>query len=329
MPPFARHTALVVSVLTGIFLRGAEAQTFPTRPITLVVPFAAGGPSDTIARLIAQSMSKTLNGSVVIENVAGAGGTLGAARVSKAETDGHTLLIHHVALPAGASLYKNLSYDTATAFEMLGLINAGPMVLLARKNDPAADAPALLARLRGQGGDAMKSTLAHAGVGSNSHLCGLLLSRPLKVSFTQVAYRGTGPAMNDLVSGQVDLLCDQSTTAVPQVSSGTVKGFAVTSGKRLGVLKELPTLIEAGLSGFEFTIWHGLYAPAGTPQPVIEALNRALGVALADAQISARFADVGTNSYPEAERTPEAHRALFQREMTVWKEVITATSEDK
>ncbi|CAH1652539.1 tripartite tricarboxylate transporter substrate-binding protein [Chelatococcus asaccharovorans] len=296
-----------------------HAETYPARSITLIVPFAAGGPSDAIARLVGQSMSQSLGQQVVIENVAGAGGTAGAARAAKADPDGYTLLIHHVALAAGASLYPKLTYDTMTAFAPLGLVNSGPMVLMSKKDYPANDAAALIAKLKADG---MKATLAHAGVGSNSHLCTLLLQKALGVTFTQVAYRGTGPAMNDLMSGQVDVLCDQSTTAVPQIEGNTVKGFAVTSKERLPVLKDLPTLQEAGLKDFAFTIWHGLYAPAGTPPEVVATLNKALLQALDDKNVQARFAEVGTQLFPADQRTPAAHQAQFAREVATWQAVI-------
>ena len=296
-----------------------HAETYPARSITLIVPFAAGGPSDAIARLIGQSMSQALGQQVVIENVAGAGGTAGAARAAKADPDGYTLLIHHVALAAGASLYPKLTYDTATAFAPIGLVNSGPMVLMSKKDYPANDAAALTAKLKADG---MKATLAHAGVGSNSHLCTLLLQKALGVTFTQVAYRGTGPAMNDLMSGQVDVLCDQSTTAVPQIDGNTVKGFAVTSKDRLPVLKDLPTLQEAGLKDFAFTIWHGLYAPAGTSPEVVATLNKSLLQALDDKNVQARFAEVGTQLFPADERTPAAHQAQFAREIATWRAVI-------
>jgi tripartite-type tricarboxylate transporter receptor subunit TctC len=297
----------------------AAAQGFPSRTITLVVPFAAGGPSDAIGRLLAQSMSNTLKQQVVIENVAGAGGTTAAARVAKAEPDGHTILIHHIALPAGASLYKNLGYDTVGDFETLGLVNFGPMVLASRKDFPAKDAKELFAKLKADGG---KITLAHAGIASNSHLCGLLLQQALGVKFTEVAYRGTGPAMNDLVSGQVDILCDQSTTAVPQIQGGTIKAFAVTSSDRLDTLADVPTMKEAGLAGFEFVIWHGLYAPKGTPKDAVAALNKALQAALAEGHVKSRFADVGTQIFPASELTPQAHRARLEQEVAKWREVI-------
>jgi tripartite-type tricarboxylate transporter receptor subunit TctC len=297
----------------------AAAQGYPSRPITMIVPFAAGGPSDAIARLLAQSMSNTFKQQVVIENVAGAGGTTGAARLAKAEGDGYTLLIHHVALAAGASLYKTLPYDTLQDIEEVGLINYGPMVVTTRKDYPASDAKALFAKLKADGN---KTTAAHAGVGSNSHLCDLLLQQTLGVKFTEAAYRGTGPAMNDLMAGQVDLLCDQSTTAVPQIQGGTIKAFAVTSRERLDVIKDVPTMAEAGLPNFEFVIWHGLYAPKGTPQATVDALNKALQAALDDANVKARFADGGTQVFPAGERSPQAHRARLEKEVAKWRDVI-------
>lgn len=297
----------------------ALAQDFPSRPITLVVPFAAGGPSDSIARVVGQSMTATLGQQIIVENVAGAGGTVGAARVAKADPDGYTLLIAHVALPASAWLYKSLPYDTPTAFETVGLVNFGPMALATRKNFPAENARDLLARLK-TGGKAI--TLAHAGIGSNAFLCGLLLEQALGTRFTEVAYRGTGPAMNDLVAGQVDALCDQSTNAVPQIEAGTVKGFAVTSARRLDAIRNLPTLQEAGLDKFEFVIWHGLYAGRGTPAATVTALNKALRIALADPTIRQRFQAVGTEVFPDAEQTPEAHRTRFVKEFETWRDAI-------
>lgn len=290
----------------------AAAQDFPSRVVTMVVPFAAGGPSDTIARLIGQSMSTALKQQVIVENVAGAGGTAGAARVARAEPDGHTTLIHHVALPAGASLYKNLPYDTRTAFEPIGLVNTGPMVLVSKKDHPAKNAAELFGMLK-RAGD--KALIAHAGVGSNSHLCGVLLGQALGFKPTFVSYRGTGPAMNDIIAGQVDLLCDQSTTAVPQIEGGTVTAHAVTSKERLDVLKDVPTAAEAGLPAFDLTIWHGLYAPKSTPKERVAVLHAALQKALGDPAVTDRFRSVGTTVYPPAERSPEAHQARFLAEI--------------
>jgi tripartite-type tricarboxylate transporter receptor subunit TctC len=310
---------LMTLAALAVSATAAAAQTFPSRPVTLIVPFAAGGPSDAIARLLAQSMSGTLKQQVVVENVAGAGGTTGAARLAKAEADGYTMLIHHVALAAGASLYKSLPYDTLGDIDSIGLVNYGPMVVTTKKDYPANDAKALFAKLKADGS---KVTAAHAGVGSNSHLCNLLLQQTLGTKFTEAAYRGTGPAMNDLMAGQVDLLCDQSTTAVPQIQGGTIKAFAVTSKDRLDVIKDVPTMAEAGFPDFEFVIWHGLYAPKGTPKEAIETLNKALQVALDDPNVKARFADVGTKAFPAGERSPQAHRARLEKEVATWKDVV-------
>jgi tripartite-type tricarboxylate transporter receptor subunit TctC len=312
---------LAVAAAALLAAGAASAQDFPTRTITMIVPFAAGGPSDAIARLVAQSMAGTLKQQVVIENVAGAGGTTGAARLAKADPDGHTVLIHHVALAAGASLYKTLPYDTLSDIETVGLVNYGPMVVTAKKDYAAADAKALFAKLKADG---PKTTAAHAGVGSNSHLCNLLLQQALEVKFTEAAYRGTGPAMNDLVGGQVDLLCDQSTTAVPQIDAGAVIGHVVTSNERLAVIKNVPTSAEAGLPALDMTIWHGLYAPAGTPKDRVATLHAALQKAIADPTIVERFAAVGTQVYPQAERSIEAHRKRFMAEIDRIAELMKA-----
>jgi tripartite-type tricarboxylate transporter receptor subunit TctC len=315
---YLRH-AIAIAVTVVVWSTAVFAQTYPTRVVTLVVPFAAGGPSDALARLVAQSMSGTLKQQVIIENVAGAGGTTGAARLAKAEPDGHTILIHHVALAAGASLYKKLPYDTLKDLEPLGLVNFGPMVLVSRKDFPADNARQLIDKLKA---DSSKITIAHAGVGSNSHLCSLLLQQALGAKPTEVAYRGTGPAMNDLMGGQVDVLCDQTTNAVPQIQGSTVKAFAVTSRNRLDVLPNVPTLIETGLPDFEFVIWHGLYAPRGTPRHVIEALNKALTIAVTDDTVKARFAELGTQVFRNEELTPEAHRARLEKEVAKWRDVV-------
>lgn len=313
---FLRVLATATATLTAGF---ACAQDYPERPINLVVPFAAGGPSDAIARLVGQSMSETLGQQLVVESVGGAGGTLGAARVAHADPDGYTLLIAHVSLAAGETLYPNLTYDTATAFAPIGLINRGPMVLLTRKDFDASDAAALIQRMK-EGGEEI--SVGHAGVGSNSHLCAVLLENAMDAKFTLAAYQGTGPAMNDLMSGAIDVMCDQSTTSIPQLEGGTVKGYAVTSADRLEALKDLPSLQELGLDGFDFTIWHGLYAPAGTPAEIVEKLNSALQVALKDQKIIDRFSSVGTSAFPEDQRSPAAHDTQLQSEIATWQRVL-------
>ena len=305
-----------LSLTTG----AALAQGYPMKAVTLVVPFAAGGPSDAIGRLISRSMGESLGQQIVIENVAGAGGTAAAARVSKATPDGYTLLIHHVALSAGASLYKNPGYDTTKAFEPIGLVNYGPFVLLSKKDYPADGLTALLAKLKAEG---PKTNVAHAGTGSGSHLCGLMLGQALGTNFNYVPYRGTGPALNDIVAGQVDLLCDQSTNAMGQIQGNAVKAYAVSSPQPIAQLPNLPTLASA-IPGFELSVWHGLYGPKGMPKEVVDKLSAALQKALADPDIQRRFTDLGTLLFPEDQRSPAALQARLEREVAHWATVVKA-----
>lgn len=304
--------------LAALAAPGAAAQGFPSKPVTLIVPFAAGGPSDVIGRLLADHMGRTLGQQVIVENVAGAGGTAGAARLASAAADGHTILIHHLALKAAPALYNNLRYDTMTAFEPLGTVNTGPMVITGKMQLAAQNARDFFAYAKQQGD---KLTVAHAGVGSNSHLCTVLLGQALGIKPTMVAYRGTGPAMNDLVAGQVDALCDQSTTAVPQIQGGKIRSYAVTSPQRLDVIKDTPTTREAGVD-MEMTIWHGLYAPKGTPAEALTKLHGALQTALGDAGINERFASFGTTAFPAAQRTREAHKTMFDAEVQRWAKAL-------
>jgi tripartite-type tricarboxylate transporter receptor subunit TctC len=310
-----------LAALLSVGLAGpALAQNFPTKPITVIVSFAAGGPSDVIARLLGEQMSKTLGQPVVVENVAGAGGTAGAKRVAAAEPDGHTILIHHLALAAAPALYANLGYDTKTAFAPIGLVNTGPMVIASKLALPPTDAKAFFPYIKA---NADKLTVAHAGVGSNSHLCAVLMSQQLGAKFNQVAYRGTGPAMNDLVGGQIDVLCDQSTSAIPQITGKSIRAYAVTSAQRLDVLPDVPTMAEAGAK-LDMTIWHGLYAPKGTPAPVLDKLNAALRTALKEPGVVEKFKAFGTSTFPESEMTREAHAKLFAAEVDKWATSLAA-----
>ena len=292
---------------------------FPDRPMTMIVSYAAGGPSDTIARALGQSMSVTLGQPIIIENVAGAGGTAGATRAAKARPDGHTLLIHHLALAAAAGLYPNLAYDTLTAFEPIGLVNFNPFVLMSKKGFPVNSAQEAIEHIRA---NKDKVTLGHAGVGSGSHLCNLLLQSALGIKVAEVAYRGTGPAMNDLVAGQIDFLFDQTLTAIPQIQGGTIKAYAVTSGTRLDQLTDLPTMLEAGLTGFEVTQWHALYAPAHTPKPALEKIGVALEKALRDETIIKRFAGLASPMFPEGKRGASEAKAMLSSEVQRWAKVI-------
>ena len=321
-----KRTVLVAATLSveiAMCAPGAKAQsTFPSHPVTIVISYAAGGPSDVIARILAQYMSASLGQPFMIENVAGAGGTAGAARAAKAQPDGHTLLIHHVALAVGAGLYPKLAYDTLTAFEPIGLINSNPFVFTGKKTLPVNSAKEAIEYIRGQGG---KVSIGHAGVGSGAHLCNLLLQSALGLKVSEVAYRGTGPAMTDVVAGQIDFLFDQTIGAVPQIKAGTIKAFAVTSSKRLGQLSDLPTMQEAGLSAFEVTQWHALYAPAGTPKPVLTKIGDALEAALKQPDIAKRFQDLGSALFPVGARGPAETRAMLASEVSKWAGVIKAS----
>jgi tripartite-type tricarboxylate transporter receptor subunit TctC len=310
----------VAAGLLGLAATQASAQAFPNKPITLVVSYAAGGPSDVIARLLADNMGKTLGQQVLVENVAGAGGTSGAARVAASAPDGYTILIHHLALKAAPALYASLKYDTLSAFEPLGMINTGPMVITGKMGLAANTAQEFFAYAKAQG---EKLTMAHAGVGSNSHLCIILMGQALGIKPTQVAYRGTGPAMNDLVAGQIDSVCDQSTSAIPQITGNKIKAYAVTSAERLDVLKNVPTTREAG-TPIDMTIWHGLYAPKGTPEDALGKLHGALVKALADKTINERFTEFGTSAFPAAQQTRAAHKAAFIAEVTKWQTALKA-----
>ena len=299
----------------------AKAQDYPTRPITMVVPFAAGGPTDTVARLVAESMSKTLGQQVIVENVGGAGGTRGAGQVAKAAPDGYTILLHHIGQATAATLYRKLPYNPATDFEAVGLVTAVPMTMIGK--------PGFAPKTMAEAVDFVKAnkdkvTYGNAGVGSASHLCGMLFMSSIGTQMTTVPYQGTGPAMNDLVGGQIDLMCDQTTNTTGQIKGGKVKAYAVTTKDRVKALPDLPTLQESGLKDFEVAIWHGLYAPKGTPKEVVDKLNAALNVALDDPKVIARFADLGTEPEPKDRRSPAFHKEFLAAEVAKWKPVIDA-----
>ena len=315
-----RFTPVLVSLLVAASATEAAAD-YPDRPITIIVPHAAGGPTDTVSRLVAESMTRTLGQTLVVENVGGAGSTVGTARAARAEPDGYTLLINHVAQATSATLYRKLAYDPDGAFDGVGLITDVPMTLVARGDFPPSTVGELLDYIRT---NKENVTYAHAGVGSASHLCGMLLMDALDVSMTTVPYKGTGPAMTDLLGGQVDMMCDQTTNTVPQIESGKIKGYAVTTPERLPVLPSLPTLDESGLKGFGMTVWHGMYAPAGTPKEILDKLSGALQVALADPKVIERFAQLGTVPVAAEEATPAALDQHLAAEIERWKPIIQA-----
>ncbi|MGE3539595.1 MAG: tripartite tricarboxylate transporter substrate-binding protein [Candidatus Tectimicrobiota bacterium] len=296
-----------------------EAQEYPSKVITIIVPFAAGGPTDTVARLLGAAMAKALQTQMLVENVGGAGGTIGAARVAKAAADGYTLLLHHIGQATAPALYRKLPYDVVQNFAPIGLIADVPMSLVARQDFPASDLQALIAYVQA---NKEKVTYANAGLGAASHLCGMLLMSTIATEVTTVPYKGTGPAMNDLLGGQVDFMCDQTTNTTSQIKAGKVKAYGVTTRTRVPSLPDLPTLHEAGLTGFEVTVWHGLYAPQGTPQAVIATLVRALQAALKDETVARRFAELGTEPVSEQRATPEALRQHLKAEIDKWGPII-------
>ncbi len=321
---------ILTLALTAVAVSGAFAQGFPSKPITLVVPFAAGGPTDLVARQLAEAMRKPLGGaSIVVENAAGAGGTIGATKVARAAADGHTLLVWHIGMAATAGLYRKLAYKPLEDFEYLGIINDVPMTLLGAPKLPANTYRDFENYIRANGG---KLNLAHAGLGSASHLCGLMWQSAVKLdkSMTTIAYRGTGPAMNDLIGGQVDVMCDQTTNTTAQIEGGRVKAFAVTTAKPLNahpLLKNYPTLQEMGLKGFNLTIWHGMYAPKGTPADVQKKLNDALKVALKDPEFIKKQEALGALVADDNRVTPAGHKAFVASEITKLKTVIEAAGQ--
>ena len=300
---------------------GVQADSYPSKVITLVVPFSAGGPTDTVARLIAQPMSKTLGQTVIVENVGGAGGTLAAGRVARASGDGYTIFLHHIGMATSATLYRKLPYDVLTDFEPIGLVTPVPMTIIAKKDLPANDINEFISYIKA---NKDKITYGNAGVGAASHLCGMLFMSAIDTQFTVVSYKGTGPAMNDLLGGVFDFMCDQTTNTTPQIKGGKVKAYAVTSKTRVPSLPELPTLAESGLKNFEVSVWHGLYAPKSTPKPIIGKLSAALRDALRDETVKQRFADLGTQPEPLDRATPEAHRAHLKAEVEKWAPIIKA-----
>jgi len=321
---------VLAMALTAAVSAGAFAQGFPSKPITIVVPFAAGGPTDTVARQLAQAMTKQLAGAtIIVENAAGAGGTIGAAKVARATPDGHTLLVWHIGMASTAGLYRKLPFKALEDFEYLGMINDVPMTLIGSPKLPANTYRDFENYIRANGG---KLNLAHAGLGSASHLCGLMWQSALKLdkAMTTIAYRGTGPAMNDLMGGQVEVMCDQTTNTVPQIEAGRVKAFAVTTPKALSghkILKDYPSLQEMGLKDFNLTIWHGMYAPKGTPPDVAKKLNDALMLALKDPDFIKGQDALGATVVTDKRMSPAGHKAFVSDQITKLKTVIDAAGQ--
>jgi tripartite-type tricarboxylate transporter receptor subunit TctC len=312
-----------LSLLAVAALTGANAADYPVKdkPVTIVVPFTAGGPTDRVARDLAEAMRKPLGANVVVENVAGAGGTIGANKVAKAPQDGHTILLHHIGMATSPALYRKMPYSTLDDFEFLGMVNEVPMTLIGRPTLPATNFKELQAWITQNKGTV---NLGNAGLGAASHLCGLLFQDAIKTDMTTVPYKGTAPAMNDLMGGQIDLLCDQSTNTTSQIEGKTVKAFAVTTAKRLSTpaLKNLPTMQEAGLKGFEVTIWHGLYAPKGTPADVIAKINKALKTALKNPEFIKKQEALGAVIVTDKRTDGAEHKKFVASEIAKWGPII-------
>jgi tripartite-type tricarboxylate transporter receptor subunit TctC len=301
----------------------AHAQSYPTKSITVVVPFPAGGPSDVVARIVTERMGRTLGHQMVIENVSGAGGTLGSARVAAARPDGYTLLAgsmgSHVAAPV---LTPNVKYDSERDFEPIGLTAHAPAVIVARKDFPAKNLSEFVAYLR-ENGDKLKQ--AHGGIGASSHMACLLFNQALDIRPTSVAYRGTAPAMNDLVGGHVDFLCEQSVSVAEQIAAGTVKAYVVSANQRLAALPDIPSAKEGGIN-YQMSIWAGIFAPKGTPKEIITKLAAALDKALDDPSVRKRLADLGGSIPAKQERTPASFARLVKAEIARWSPILKAAS---
>jgi tripartite-type tricarboxylate transporter receptor subunit TctC len=313
------------ALLAGSMLAAgaAAAQTYPSRPITLVVPFPPGGATDAIARIIQDSMSQSLGQQLVIENIGGAGGMIAAGRAARAAPDGYTVLLHQVALAAGMTLYSNLGFDAEKDFVSIGLINTAASTLAARSTLPPNNIAELVRWMKEPG---QNPKIAHPGVGSFGHLAGVLVAEEIGATVTQVPYRGAGPALNDLLAGVADLSSISAVMAGPLVKAGKIKGYAIIGRTRFAGLPDLPTMGEVGYKKLDLDFWHMLLAPAGTPGPIVERLNAALRHALADAKVRKVFEEGGMDVFAPEEQTPQAARALLTREVRLWGDVIRANN---
>lgn len=315
-------TTLLAGMLAGsAAVMPALAQEYPTQPVTIVVPFAAGGPTDTVARLVAEAMSADLGQQVIIQNVGGAGGTLGAGQVAVAPNDGYTLLLHHIGMSTAPTLYRSLPFDPLEDFDAIGLVTAVPMAIVSRKTLETNTLSELVDYIKTNGENV---TYAHAGIGSASHLCGMLFMEAIETQMTTVPYQGTGPAMTDLLGGQIDTLCDQTTNTTSQIQGGEIKAYAVTTPERVSSLPDVPTTAEAGLGDFTVSIWHGLYAPAGTDPAIIARLEQSLQVALTNETVVSRFTELGTAPVTAEEATPAALDEMLSSQIELWRGVIEA-----
>ena len=300
----------------------AGAQDYPSKPITIIVPAAAGGPTDTLTRVLAAQMSEVLKQQMIIENVGGAGGTIGITRAAKARPDGYTLLLYHIGMATSPALYRKLQYDTLNDFDYVGQVADVPMMMIAKSTIPANTFAEFLGYAKA---NKDKLTYANAGLGSASYLCGILFMSAVDTNFTMVPYKGTGPAMNDLVGGQVDFMCDQTTNTVPQIKAGKVKAYGVTTASRLASMPDLPTLAEQGLKGFDLVVWNGVFAPKGTPKPALDKLVAALQTSVQSPTFRSRLAELGAEPVPLAKANPGSLGMLLKAEVEKWGPIIRKT----
>jgi tripartite-type tricarboxylate transporter receptor subunit TctC len=331
-PTGPRKVAAYIGALTGFGLilaacssgggGGADPAEYPEDNIEVIVPFSAGGPTDTVTRMVAEPMSQDLGVQIVVQNVDGAGGTVGAGQAAAAEPDGYTVLMHHIGMSTAPALYPDLAYDPVADFKTVGLVTEVPMTIIARSDFEPETFEDFVTYVQ-ENADTV--TMAHAGEGSASNLCGLLLTNALGVEVTEVPYDGTGPAMTELVGGQVDFMCDQTTNTTGQITGGKVKAYAVTTPERIEALPDLPTTAEAGQPDIQVTVWHGLYVPAETPDEIVSTLTESLQVALADQTVIDQMADLGTAPVSEEQATPEAHTELLEEQIGTWGEIISAS----
>ena len=295
------------------------AQEYPARPVVMMVPFAAGGPTDTVARSLAQGMGKALKQTIVVENAVGAGGTIAPSKLKGSAADGYTIMLAHIGMSTAPALYRQLSFKPLEDFELIGQVVDVPMTLIGKKDLPPNDLRELLAYIKA---NKDKISFANAGVGSASHLCGLLFMSQIQTELTTIPYKGTAPAINDLLGGQVDILCDQTTNTTQYIKAGRVKAYGTTASARLDSLRELPTLSEAGVPGFEVVVWHGVYAPKGTPKPVVDKLIVALQSAIKEPVFVQRMSDLGSQVVPAEKATPASLRDRLKTEIDKWTPII-------
>ena len=315
-----RHAMLAMSIVATAVSGTSQAAVFPEdKPITLVVPFAAGGPTDKVARELALVMGKSLKQQVIVDNSPGAGGTIAAKKVLNAPKDGYTILIHHIGMSTAPALYKNLGFDPNTDYEHLGQVADVPMVLVANKDLPAKNYTELLAYIKANGS---KVAYANAGIGSASHLCGLLFMSTIQQDMTTVPYKGTAPALTDLIGGQVQLMCDQTTNLAGQLKAGSVKSYGATTLQRIPAFKDIPTLHEQGLKNFQVNVWHGVYAPKGTPKVATDKLAAAIKAGIHDASYKAKMAELGANVPNDKNASPEGHKAHLKAQIDLWTPII-------